>query len=134
MASVLVCSALPNTTCPTSAPSTPEASSAPLAAKTPRSVAEKSFSAPPKVPIPVRLAERKTTSVSLPCVAISMSRVQRGSGRKRRRDNIVGGPGRGKRGEGVRECESARVRECGTQREDTTERKGGVLPPYGPSP
>src|ERR1051325_2344598 len=70
MASALVCSALPITTCPTSASGMPAAQSAPLAANTPRSVAVKAFSAPPKAPLPVRLAERKTTSVSLPCVAI----------------------------------------------------------------
>jgi len=75
MASDEVCSALPNTTCPTSSAGTPASCSAAFAANTPRSVALKSFSEPPKVPMPVRRAERNTTSVSLPCVAMSLNPV-----------------------------------------------------------
>src|SRR6266581_5340193 len=55
---------------PTSARGTPERSSACFAATAPSSIAERSFSAPPKVPKPVRTPERNTTSVFEPWVFI----------------------------------------------------------------
>src|SRR5436309_8796036 len=55
---------------PTSAGGTPERSSACFAATAPSSIAERSFSVPPKVPKPVRTPERNTTSVFEPWVFI----------------------------------------------------------------
>src|SRR5438067_13667324 len=55
---------------PTSAGGTPERSSACFEATAPSSIAERSFSVPPKVPKPVRTPERNTTSVFEPWVFI----------------------------------------------------------------
>src|SRR6266436_1516488 len=55
---------------PTSAGGTPERSSACFAATAPSSIAERSFSVPPKLPKPVRTPERHTTSVLEPWVFI----------------------------------------------------------------
>src|SRR6267143_2207095 len=70
MASADVWRALPKTLWPTSAGGTPERSSACFAATAPSSIAERSFSVPPKVPKPVRTPERNTTSVLEPWVFI----------------------------------------------------------------
>src|SRR5881392_3373526 len=70
MASGDVCRALPKTLWPTSAGGTPERSRACLAATAPSSIAERSFSVPPKVPNPVRTPERNTTAVLEPWVFI----------------------------------------------------------------
>src|SRR2546426_2150997 len=55
---------------PTSAGGTLERSSACFEATAPSSIAERSFSVPPKVPKPVRTPERNTTSVFEPWVFI----------------------------------------------------------------
>src|SRR5256886_12002450 len=55
---------------PTSAGGTPERSSACFEATAPSSIAERSFSVPPKVPKPVRTPERNTTSAFEPWVFI----------------------------------------------------------------
>src|SRR6266566_2344301 len=55
---------------PTSAGGTLERSSACFEATAPSSIAERSFSVPPKVPKPVRTPERNTTSVLEPWVFI----------------------------------------------------------------
>src|SRR5438067_9583628 len=55
---------------PTSAGGTPERSSACFEATAPSSIAERSFSVPPKVPKPLRTPERNTTSVFEPWVFI----------------------------------------------------------------
>src|SRR5205823_7019155 len=71
--------ALPKTLWPTSAGGTPERSRACLAATAPSSIAERSFSVPPKVPKPVRTPERNTTAVLEPWVFIGGKlRVRRG--------------------------------------------------------
>src|SRR5712671_8163961 len=70
MASADVCSAFPNTEWPMSPAGTPERSSACRAATAPSSIAERSFSVPPKLPKPVRTPDRNTTSVLEPWVFI----------------------------------------------------------------
>src|SRR5436190_15279753 len=65
-ASAEVWSTLPNTTWPTSAGSTPDRVRAASAAMAPRSVADRSLSAPPNAPKPVRAPARNTTPVSRP--------------------------------------------------------------------
>src|SRR5690606_2303369 len=71
MASRDVCATLPTTTWSTSSGATPDCSSAALAATTARSVAVRSFSAPPKMPKGVRFTARKTISVSNACFIAS---------------------------------------------------------------
>src|SRR2546426_8661358 len=76
---------------PTSAGGTPERSSACFEATAPSSIAERSFSVPPKVPKPVRTPERNTTSVFEPWVFIGGKlHVRRG---EYRRDGGRGGGG-----------------------------------------
>src|SRR2546422_3819325 len=78
---------------PTSAGGTPERSSACFEATAPSSIAERSFSVPPKVPKPVRTPERNTTSVFEPWVFIGGKlHVRRGEYRR-------GGGGAGGRGD-----------------------------------
>src|SRR5689334_20463795 len=60
---------LPNTTCPTSAPSTPARDSASRTTCAPSSVGGTSFRPPPKSPIAVRTPETTTTSR---CMSISV--------------------------------------------------------------
>src|SRR5207244_12894176 len=68
---------------PTSAGGTPERSSACFEATAPSSIAERSFSVPPKVPKPVRTPERNTTSVFEPWVFIGGTlHVRRGEYRR----------------------------------------------------
>src|SRR5947208_6729096 len=77
---------------PTSAGGTPERSSACFEATAPSSIAETSFSVPPKVPKPLRTPERNTTSVFEPWVFIGGKlHVRRGEYRR----GGGGGVGRG---------------------------------------
>src|SRR2546428_13345421 len=70
---------------PTSAGGTLERSSACFEATAPSSIAERSFSVPPKVPKPVRTPERNTTSVFEPWVFIGGKlHVRRGEYRRGR--------------------------------------------------
>src|SRR6266566_6547187 len=68
MASLEVCSALPNTVWPIWSAGTRERSRAWRAATLPSWVAERSFKDPPNVPKPVRTPERNTTSLPAPWV------------------------------------------------------------------
>src|SRR5256885_16488668 len=78
---------------PTSAGGTLERSSACFEATAPSSIAERSFSVPPKVPKPVRTPERNTTSVFEPWVFIGGKlHVRRG---EYRREGGGGGGGGG---------------------------------------
>src|SRR2546428_12174911 len=77
---------------PTSAGGTPERSSACFEATAPSSIAERSFSVPPKVPKPVRTPERNTTSVFEPWVFIGGKlHVRRGEYRRGRGGGGGGG-------------------------------------------
>src|SRR2546428_13858939 len=77
---------------PTSAGGTLERSSACFEATAPSSIAERSFSVPPKVPKPVRTPERNTTSVFEPWVFIGGKlHVRRGEYRRDRGGAVGGG-------------------------------------------
>src|SRR2546422_11687867 len=85
---------------PTSAGGTLERSSACFEATAPSSIAERSFSEPPKVPKPVRTPERNTTSVFEPWVFIGGKlHVRRGEYRR--------GGGKAGRGGGLTWCRLA---------------------------
>src|SRR5260370_4679518 len=86
MESADVWRALPKAVWHASAGGTSERSSACFAATAPSSIAERSFSVPPKVPKPVRTPERNTTSVLEPWVFIGGKlHVRRGEYRGDRR-------------------------------------------------
>src|SRR5580765_3422885 len=94
MASELVWTTLPKTTLSKSSGFRPDWAMAAFAACTPRSVADWSFSAPPKVPNGVRLAARKTISVEMGFIVALRSRAAKHNqflpaGRLRAADGLV---------------------------------------------
>src|SRR5213078_3061784 len=115
---------------PTSAGGTPERSSACFEATAPSSIAETSFSVPPKVPKPLRTPERNTTSVFEPWVFIGGKlHVRRG---EYRRDC---GGAVGRRGSDAIEMDVVPVEDSRLKpRLGTCRSSGHVRPVYGQMP